>query len=136
MILAIDVGNTNIVVGCIQNEKIMFFERIATDTLKTELEYAATLNVLFELYHIEKKNVTGCIISSVVPPINRTLQMAIHKLFGLECMIVGPGVKTGLNILMDNPAQVGADLIVNAVAGLHLYGRSVRWIRTATISEE
>ena len=68
MILAIDVGNTNIVVGCIQNEKIMFFERIATDTLKTELEYAATLNVLFELYHIEKKNVTGCIISSTDQP--------------------------------------------------------------------
>ena len=132
MILAIDVGNTNIVVGCIQNEKIMFFERIATDTLKTELEYAATLNVLFELYHIEKKNVTGCIISSVVPPINRTLQMAIHKLFGLECMIVGPGVKTGLNILMDNPAQLGADLIVNAVAGLHLYGAPLIMIDMGT----
>ena len=102
MILAIDVGNTNIVVGCIEDEKILFFERIATDTLKTELEYAATLNVLFELYRIEKSAVTGCIISSVVPPINRTLQMAIDKLFGLECMIVGPGVKTGLNILMEN----------------------------------
>lgn len=122
MILAIDVGNTNIVVGCIEEGKILFFERIATDMLKTELEYAATIKVLFELYHIERESVKGCIISSVVPPINRTLQLAVDKLFGLECMIVGPGVKTGLNILMDNPAQVGADLIVNAVAALHLYG--------------
>lgn len=122
MILAIDVGNTNIVVGCIEDQKILFFERIATDTSKTELEYATTFKVLFDLYNISKEQIDGCIISSVVPPINRTLQLAIDKLIGIESMIVGPGVKTGLNILMDNPAQVGADLIVNAVAGLHLYG--------------
>ena len=132
MILAIDVGNTNIVLGCIKDEKILFVERIATDTLKTELEYASTLRFLLELYDINRTDVKGCIISSVVPPINNTLESAIKKLFNVEAMIVGPGVKTGLNIMMDNPAQVGADLIVNAVAGLHLYGAPLIMIDMGT----
>lgn len=122
MVLAIDVGNTNIVIGCLEGNDIVFYERISTDTARTELEYATTIKVMFELYNVNRTEVEGCIISSVVPHVNKTLQLAIEKLFNLDCMIVGPGVKTGLNIMMENPAQVGADLIVNAVAGLQRYG--------------
>ena len=132
MLLAIDVGNTNIVLGCIKNDEILFVERIATDTSKTELEYASTIMSMFDIYNIRKEELTGCIMSSVVPPINRTLQLAVKKMTNLDCMIVGPGVKTELNIKMDNPAQVGADLIVVAVAGLHLYGAPLIMIDMGT----
>jgi len=132
MLLAIDVGNTNIVLGCIKNDEILFVERIATDTSKTELEYASTIMGMFDLYDIKKEDITGSIMSSVVPPINSTLQKTVKKITGLDTMIVGPGVKTELNILMDNPAQVGADLIVVAVAALHLYGAPIIMIDMGT----
>lgn len=122
MILAIDIGNTNIVVGCIEGEKILFTERISTNSAKTELEYVAQLSTLLELYKVNKDCIDGCILSSVVPQINYVVIKAVDKFLGINPMVVGPGVKTGLNILMDNPASVGADLIVNAVAGLAEYG--------------
>ncbi len=123
MIWALDIGNTNIVVGCIENEDdIVFIERVATNTLKTEFEYVVEFQALLSLYDIEKSQITGCIISSVVPPLNNIMVMAVRKFLGIEPMLVGPGIKTGLNILMDNPASVGADLIVNAVAGIRCYG--------------
>lgn len=122
MILAIDIGNTNIVIGCIEQEKIYFVERMSTDISKTELEYVVEFKILLELYQIKVKEITGCIIASVVPPLVNTVRASMEKLLRITPMIVGPGLKTGLNILMDNPAQVGSDLIVNAVAGLKYYG--------------
>ncbi|MCR4706248.1 MAG: type III pantothenate kinase [Lachnospiraceae bacterium] len=133
MILALDIGNTNIVVGCIKNEDdIVFIERVATNTLKTEFEYAIDFQALLSLYDIKKNEITGCIISSVVPPLNNIMVRAIDKFLGIEPMIVGPGIKTGLNILMDNPASVGADLIVNAVAGIRCYGAPLIMIDMGT----
>ncbi len=121
MILAIDIGNTNTVIGCFDNEKILFVERLSTDTTKTVLEYAIGIKNVLEMYHIDPSDMNGSIISSVVPPVTNMFREAIEKITGSSVMIVGPGVKTGLNILMDNPAQVGSDLIVNAVAGIAEY---------------
>ena len=122
MILAVDIGNTNIVLGCIEQEKIYFVERTSTNISKTELEYMVEFKILLELYQIKVKEITGCIIASVVPPLINIVRASLEKLLRISPMIVGPGLKTGLNILMDNPAQVGSDLIVNAVAGLKHYG--------------
>ena len=121
MILAIDIGNTNIVIGCINNEKTLFVERLSTDATKTELEYAISFKNVLELYHINPEELSGSIISSVVPPITNIIRDSIIKITGKKVMIIGPGVKTGLNILMDNPAQLGSDLVANAVAGIHEY---------------
>lgn len=125
MILAVDIGNTNIVIGCIEQEKVYFVERVSTDISKTELEYVVQFKILLELYRIKMEEITGCIIASVVPPLNNIVKNAMEKLLRITPLIVGPGLKTGLNILMDNPAQVGADLIVNAVAGLKYYGAPI-----------
>ena len=122
MILAIDIGNTNIVIGCIEGERIRFVERVSTDLSKTELEYVVEFRTLLELYDIGIGDITGSIMSSVVPPLNNIVNAAIEKLFHKAPLLVGPGVKTGLNILMDNPGQLGADLVVTAVAGLQYYG--------------
>lgn len=122
MILAVDIGNTNIVVGGFDQDKVIFVERVSTDISKTELEYVVEFHALIDIYNIDMNKVTGAIISSVVPPLNNTIKAAIKKFFGIDALLVGPGVKTGINIYMDNPASVGADLIVNAVAGLEKYG--------------
>lgn len=122
MILAVDIGNTNIVIGCIEGEKVRFVERVSTDLSKTELEFAVEFKTLFDLYRIGIKDIKGSIISSVVPPLNNIVRSAMEKLLRIRPLLVGPGLKTGLNILMDNPGQVGSDLIVNAVAGLQYYG--------------
>ena len=123
MILAIDIGNTNIVLGCIDSSDghILFTERLSTDHNKTALEYAILFKSVMDLHKVLSENVTGAIIASVVPPITSLISQALEKVAGVKAMIVGPGVKTGLNILMDNPAQVGADLIVGAVAGIAEY---------------
>lgn len=121
MILAIDIGNTNIVIGCIDKEKIYFVERVSTDREKTALEYAVVFKSVMELYSIDPQNLKGCIISSVVPPVNHAICDAVKKIMGQNPMLIGPGVKTGLNIVIDNPAQLGSDLVVNAVAALKEY---------------
>lgn len=125
MILAVDIGNTNIVIGCIEQEKIYFVERVSTNISKTELEYVVEFKTLLDLYRIPVKEITGSIIASVVPPLNNIVKAALQKLLHISPLLVGPGVKTGLNILMDNPGQVGSDLIVNAVAGLKYYGAPI-----------
>lgn len=122
MILAIDMGNTNIVIGCIDDEKIYFVERLSTDKSKTALEYAMGFKTVLELYGIKDAEIEGSIISSVVPSLTKVLADAVEKIIGKRPLIVGPGLKTGLNIHMDNPKQVGSDLIVDAVAGLATYG--------------
>lgn len=121
MILAIDIGNTNIVIGCCDDEKIYFIERLSTNYPKTELEYAISFKNVLELYGIDPAQIEGGIISSVVPPITNIVRASAEKVLGKPVKIVGPGVKTGLNILMDNPAQVGSDRIVNAVAAINEY---------------
>lgn len=121
MILAVDIGNTNIVLGCIRNQEILFTERLSTDHSKTDLEHAISIKNVLEMHNLNPKDIEGAIIGSVVPPITSLIKQALYKITSCEAMIVGPGVKTGLNILMDNPAQVGSDLIVGAVAGIAEY---------------
>lgn len=125
MIVTIDIGNTNIVVGCIRDENILLTVRLRTDPDKTDYEYASLLLEMFSLHHICLADIEGSIISSVVPPLRATMQDAMEKLIGKRPLIVGAGVKTGLNILVDNPAQVGSDLIVGAVAALACYPKPI-----------
>ena len=122
MILAVDIGNTNIVIGCIDDQKTYFVEQAATDIAKTELEYAVEFKTVLELYGIDMKEIQGAIISSVVPPLVNVIKRAVAKIVHVKQLVVGPGVKTGLNICMDNPGQVGSDLVVHAVAGIRDYG--------------
>ena len=121
MILAIDIGNTNIVVGCIDSEKTYFIERISTVRTKTELEYAVDLKTILDIYHIKRTMLEGCIISSVVPQITNIVKLGAEKILKQEVMVLGPGTRTGLNILMDNPATLGADLVADAVSGIKHY---------------
>ena len=121
MILAIDIGNTNIVVGCIDKEKIYFTERVSTIWTKTELEYAIDIKNVLDLYHIRKDQLEGGIISSVVPQVTRAAKLAVEKILKKEVLIVGAGIKTGLNIRIDNPAQLGSALVVDSVAGIAEY---------------
>ena len=134
MILAIDIGNTNIVVGCIDQEKTYFIERLSTVRTKTELEYAVDLKTVVDIYHIKRTDIEGCIISSVVPQITNAVKLAAEKVLHKEPMGLGPGVKTGLNIMMDNPGQLGADLVANAVAGIHEYPLPLAIIDMGTAS--
>ena len=121
MVLAIDVGNTNIVLGGFEGEEILFRERISTNHTATVLEYASMIKTAFEMYYISTKSVSGEIISSVVPNVTSTLRNAVKKYIGTDPLVVGPGIKTGLSIIIDNPAQLGSDLVVDAVAGLNEY---------------
>ena len=122
MILAIDMGNTNIVLGCIDNDKVYFEERLATDINKTELEYAVIFKTVLDLYEIDKDRIAGAIISSVVPQLVNVVKSAVEKIIDIRPYVVGPGVKTGLNLLMDEPRRVGSDLVVDAVAAIKNYG--------------
>ncbi len=122
MVLAIDIGNTNIVIGCIEGEEIRFNERISTNHTATELEYAIQIKNIFEIHNIMPDTLEGAVMSSVVPSITETVENAVKKLTGCSPVIVGPGVKTGLRIMIDNPAQLGSDLAVDAVAGIKHYG--------------
>ncbi len=122
MILAVDIGNTNIVLGCIRGEEILFEARMATDLIKTSDQYCAELKTMLSLFEVDVASIEGSIVSSVVPPVLNSFKTAIRKLTGKSCLVVGPGIKTGLNIRMDNPAEVGSDLIVAAVAAIAEYG--------------
>ena len=121
MLLAIDIGNSNIVLGCIEGQTILHEARLATDLIKTSDQYCMDLKNLLSLYEIDRAGIEGVIISSVVPPVLNSFRTAVMKLTGIKPMVVGPGIKTGLNILMDNPAQIGSDLVVAAVAALREY---------------
>ena len=121
MILVLDIGNTNIVVGCLDEKRTYFVSRLATDRNKTEDEYAIHLKNILELYNISPTDLEGSILSSVVPPITYAIKSATQKLIKKTPLIVGPGIKTGLNITIDNPAQLGSDLVVDAVAALAQY---------------
>lgn len=121
MILAIDIGNTNIVMGCFDKNEILFQERVSSNHTATDLEYAVMVKTALEVHALSPDHITGAIMSSVVPTVTNTFKRAIEKYCGVKPMVVGPGIKTGLSIRIDNPAQLGSDLVVDAVAGMHNY---------------
>lgn len=122
LILVVDVGNTNIVLGVYDGDELKYHWRVETNRHKTEDEYGMLLKSLFDHVGLTFQHIDGIIISSVVPPIMFALERMCEKYFGIDPLIVGPGIKTGLNIKYDNPREVGADRIVNAVAAIHEYG--------------
>lgn len=121
MLLAFDVGNTNIVLGGFEGEQLLFRERISTNQQATDLDYAIHIRMALDMHGIDRSQITEAIISSVVPSVTNTLKQAIYKYTGCMPMVVGPGIKTGLSIVIDNPAQLGSDLVVDAVAGITEY---------------
>lgn len=125
MILLVDVGNTNIVIGIYNDNKYIASWRLSTDTKKTSDEYSIQVMQLFMQNELNPKNVKGIIISSVVPNIMHSLENMVRKSFDIEPIVVGPGIKTGINIKYDNPKEVGADRIVNAVAANEIYNRDL-----------
>jgi type III pantothenate kinase len=122
MILAFDVGNTNIVIGVFRNAKLLTHWRIRTDKLGTCDEYGMLLASLFNYDGLNMKDIKAVVISSVVPSLMMELESVSEKYFSCKPLIVGPGVKTGLAIKYENPREVGADRVVNAVAAFHKYG--------------
>ena len=121
MILAIDIGNSNIVLGGVEGEKVLFEARLQTDTTKTSDQYCVELKILLEAYGISTQTIEGGIIASVVPRVLNSMQTAVRKLTGKKCLVVGPGLKTGLDIRLENPDQTGADLVAGCVAALREY---------------
>lgn len=121
MILAIDIGNSNIVLGCFEDDRIIFTERLSTNQQYTALEYIVSIKSILELNGIEGSSFEGCIISSVVPSVTMTVKSAVERLTSSEIIVVGPGIRTGLKIKLDNPAQLGSDRVADAVAGINLY---------------
>lgn len=122
MILTFDVGNTNIVIGVFRGRELLTQWRIRTDCQKTADEYGMLLKELFDFAGIGMAEVTGAVISSVVPPLMKELERMVNSYFHVTPLVVGPGVKTGLSIRYDNPREVGADRVVNAVAAYEKYG--------------
>ena len=121
MLLAIDIGNTNIVIGCMKDDEIVFKARIATDRLRTSDQYGVEIKNMIEAFGVNLKEIDDCIISSVVPPVFNSVRTGVLKIIGKQPMVVSPGLKTGLNIHVDVPSQVGSDRIVIAVAALAEY---------------
>ena len=118
MILTVDIGNSNIVLGGVEEEQILFEARLRTDPTKTSDEYCIDLKMILEVYGVKASDVEGSIIASVVPQVLNSMQTALKKLTGKTALVVGPGLKTGLNIKVENPSQTGADLVVGCVAAL------------------
>jgi type III pantothenate kinase len=121
MVLAIDIGNSNIVLGVYRDGSLLFSTRIKTDPLRTETEYAVLIYNILMLHQIECKRLAGAAVSSVVPSLTGVLRDAVGILGAASLMVVGPGVKTGLNIRIDDPAQLGSDLCCTAVGAMEKY---------------
>lgn len=122
MLLAIDVGNTNIVFGLFQKKELIIHWRIETDKERTEDEYAVLLKGLLSLHDLKFEDIKDVVISCVVPPLSPIIESLCRKYFSVVPLAIGPGIKTGIPILYDNPKEVGADRIVNAVAAYEKYG--------------
>ena len=118
MILTIDIGNSNIVLGGVRDQEIVFEARLRTEVTKTSDQYCVDLKILMEVYGVTNTDIEGTIIASVVPQVLNSMRTAVQKLTGKVPLVVGPGLKTGLNILLENPGQTGADLVVADVAAL------------------
>ena len=121
MVLAVDIGNTNVVVGCFDKDEIRFVERLSTNRNSTSLEYAVLIKTVLELNGIPVSDFEGGIISSVVPSVTNRVKQAMEKITGTEVLVVGPGVKTGLKIKLDNPSQLGSDRVADSVAATNFY---------------
>ncbi|MEE1186730.1 MAG: type III pantothenate kinase [Acutalibacteraceae bacterium] len=121
MILVFDVGNTNITLGGYENDKLKFSSRLKTDHARTSDQYAVEIKCILELNAYPVSCIEGAIIGSVVPKVAKAIKQGLEKYFNIEVLDVGPGVKTGLNIKIDNPAQLGADLVCGAVGAIYKY---------------
>lgn len=121
MLLTVDIGNTNITLGAYDGNVLSFTARLATDTKKTSDQYAVEIKNLLSLYNLGFEDIEDCIIASVVPQVGTSISKAVSKLCHIVPLMLGPGVKTGLNIKIDNPAQLGADLVAGAVGALDSY---------------
>ena len=121
MLLTIDVGNTNIKLAIYDNKELHRIIKISTDSHKTADEIAVELFTLFQVYSVDAFSITGCIISSVVPRITNRLKAAVKSVTGIDAIIVGPGIKTGVNIQIDDPAPLGADLVVACCAAQSMF---------------
>lgn len=121
MVLAVDIGNSNIVLGGFEGDRIIFIERLSTNQNSTALEYTVLIKTILELNDLSNASFQGGIISSVVPSVTQTVKEAMVRLTGKPVMVVGPGLKTGLKIMLDNPAQLGSDRVADAVAAINEY---------------
>ena len=121
MILAVDIGNTNVVLGCMEDDKILFLERMATDRRATDMEYLVRIRSVLKYRDIDPAKLEGAIICSVVPIVTMNIRPAVEQLIGKQAVVVGPGLKTGLRINIDNPGALGADRVADAVAAVNLY---------------
>lgn len=121
MLLAVDIGNTNITLGAYDSNVLKFTARLSTESGRTDDEYAVDIKNLLLLYGLSGENIEDAIISSVVPSVGKSVSNAISKLCHIVPLMLGPGVKTGLNIKIDNPAQLGADLVAGAVGAIDSY---------------
>ncbi len=122
MLLTLDLGNTNLTAGVFRGEELICEFRIATDRTRTGDQYAADLLAMLRLYNIDPADIGGAILGSVVPSLDNAFCKAVSRVIGKEPLMVGPGIKSGINIRIDNPAQLGADLLVGGVAAVHQYG--------------
>jgi len=121
VVLAVDVGNTNIVLGVFENNTLLFVSRVSTERYKMADQYAIEFEDILRLYGCSHTNFDGAIISSVVPPLQSTIKKAIVRLLNCRVLTISPGIKTGLNIKIDNPAILGSDLVCGAVAAIKKY---------------
>ena len=121
MLICADIGNSNITLGVFDGENLKFTARLATDTRRTSDQYAIEIRDIIHIYQIERNQITEAAVSSVVPMVGAAIEKAIERLFNIKPIVLGPGIKTGLNIKIDNPAQLGADLAAGAVGALAKY---------------
>ena len=122
MVLTVDIGNTNIILGGFESDELRFVSRISSVREMTEDEYAIRILEALSLYGIDKGEIDGVIVASVVPPLNLAIKRAVKFIFGKEPIFVGPGIKSGIGIQCDMPSSVGADIIASAVAVHYIYG--------------
>ena len=135
MILAIDIGNSNVTLGGFDGDKLNFVAHLATDTAATEDEYAGRILNVLSLHGIDKKLINNAIIASVVPQLNVIIKNAVKFILGTEPLTVGPGIKTGISIQCDSPSSVGADLICASVAAHFIYGNPALIIDLGTATK-
>ena len=135
MVLVIDVGNTHTVVGSYKKDTLEFTARVSTNPNRTDIEYAVMIESCLKMHNASKSDIEGAIISSVVPSITSILVRAIKMLYGINTLVVGPGIKTGINLLVDSPVQVGADLICACVATHDMYNEPALIIDMGTATK-
>lgn len=134
MLLAIDIGNSNISLGVFRETELLARSKLSSQTERSADEYAAALSAQLSLNGIDRKELTGCILSSVVPALTELVEAAVTKLIELPVLRVGPGVKTGFRIRIDDPSQLGGDLVADTAAALAEYGAPLILIDAGTVT--